>query len=202
MKPILFVTACAAACLAATAAMATALATPAGDWHGALTGQNGQVRQAVHITQTGPGVFAGDIDLPDTGIWDHPLEEITFRDGLLTFAYRGETRRPQPLGKVSAPVLAVVGEKDTQVPPAQNLPALRAALKTNGDATVLELPGLNHMLQTAKTGAVAEYYYIEETIAPSALDTLTAWLLGATSSDVKAMPCPCGYGWLLGRSRV
>jgi hypothetical protein len=68
------------------------------------------------------------------------------------------------------------GAPDVQVPPAQNLPGLRAALARNRDATVVELPGLNHMLQTAPTGALAEYYDLEETVAPLALETMTRWL--------------------------
>ena len=37
-------------------------------------------------------------------------------------------------------------------------------------STVKELPGLNHLFQTCKTGAPAEYAQIEETLAPSALE--------------------------------
>ena len=40
-----------------------------------------------------------------------------------------------------------------------------------------ELPGLNHLFQTAKTGAPGEYGEIEETIAPVALDTMTGWIV-------------------------
>ncbi|MDF7777009.1 alpha/beta hydrolase [Sphingomonas sp. AOB5] len=80
------------------------------------------------------------------------------------------------LSQVRAPVLAIVGSKDTQVPPTMNLPLLRAALAGNPDATVTELPGLNHLMQTVRTGAVSEYYLTEETIAPLALDTITNWL--------------------------
>ncbi|MDF7777008.1 hypothetical protein P1X14_17255 [Sphingomonas sp. AOB5] len=39
-----------------------------------------------------------------------------------------------------------------------------------------ELPGLNHLFQTAETGAVAEYYQIEETMARLALETIAQWL--------------------------
>ncbi|GAA0639771.1 alpha/beta hydrolase family protein [Brevundimonas lenta] len=80
------------------------------------------------------------------------------------------------LAQVSAPVLAIVGSKDTQVPAPQNLPGLRAALAGNPDATVLELPDLNHLMQTARTGAIGEYYEIEETMAPLALATISTWL--------------------------
>ncbi len=85
---------------------------------------------------------------------------------------------PAPgLRKVRQPVLAMIGSKDLQVPPDQNLPALRAALTHNPDAEIDELPSLNHLFQTAKTGAIGEYGEIEETIAPVALDTMTVWIV-------------------------
>lgn len=84
---------------------------------------------------------------------------------------------PAPtLAKVRCPILALNGSKDGQVPPEQNLPAIRAATRANPDVTIVELPGLNHLFQTANTGAVGEYADIEETIAPIALDTMSAWI--------------------------
>jgi pimeloyl-ACP methyl ester carboxylesterase len=85
---------------------------------------------------------------------------------------------PRPtLAKVKCPILALNGSKDGQVPPDQNLPAIRAATKANPDVTIVELPNLNHLFQTAKTGAVGEYADIEETVAPIALDTMTDWIV-------------------------
>lgn len=83
------------------------------------------------------------------------------------------------LAKVSCPVLAIIGEKDVQVDPALNLPAIRQALAAGGntDATVEELPGLNHLFQTCTTGAVSEYDRIEETLAPLAIGTVRDWLV-------------------------
>ena len=83
------------------------------------------------------------------------------------------------LRKVTCPVLAINGEKDTQVPPEQNLPAIRKALEEAGNKhfEVDELPGLNHLFQTAKTGSPAEYVQIEETISPVALDKMASWIL-------------------------
>ena len=37
-------------------------------------------------------------------------------------------------------------------------------------------PGLNHLLQTSKTGLPDEYIQIEETIAPPVLETIVEWL--------------------------
>jgi hypothetical protein len=86
---------------------------------------------------------------------------------------------PAPaLRKVRCPVLAIGAELDLQVPPEQNLPAIEAALRegVNKDITISRLPGLNHLLQPAKTGLPAEYAQIETTVAPAALDAMTAWI--------------------------
>ena len=82
------------------------------------------------------------------------------------------------LKKVTCPVLAINGELDLQVLPDQNLPAIEQALKAgaNRDYTVVKLPKLNHLFQTAKTGSPAEYAAIEETIAPLALETIGGWI--------------------------
>jgi hypothetical protein len=88
---------------------------------------------------------------------------------------------PRPtLAKMRAPVLAIDGDKDVQVVSSQNLPAIREALKDNPDATVVELPGLNHLFQTAGTGGVNEYANIEETISPKALDLIADWVVKHT----------------------
>ncbi|MBX9708076.1 MAG: alpha/beta hydrolase, partial [Caulobacteraceae bacterium] len=83
------------------------------------------------------------------------------------------------LRKVTCPVLALNGEKDLQVPAEVNLKAITAALKEAGnkDITTQELPKLNHLFQTCKTGAVTEYGAIEETMAPAALETIANWIL-------------------------
>jgi pimeloyl-ACP methyl ester carboxylesterase len=83
------------------------------------------------------------------------------------------------LKKVTSPVLAVNGEKDVQVTPRENLEAITRALKAGGNKnyTVKELPGLNHLLQTAETGDVSEYGKIEETMSPTALQIIGDWIL-------------------------
>ena len=89
------------------------------------------------------------------------------------------TYDPRPaLAKVHCAVLALIGEKDRQVPPKENLSQIESALKAAGNShvRVQELPGLNHLFQTCKTGAPAEYAQIEETIAPAALGVITDWI--------------------------
>ena len=86
------------------------------------------------------------------------------------------------LRKVRCPVLAINGSKDLQVPASQNLPAMRASLSHNRDATILELPGLNHIFQTATTGSPTEYGEITETISPVALKTISDWIVAHTKA--------------------
>ena len=90
---------------------------------------------------------------------------------------------PRPaLTKLRQPVLAINGDKDVQVAPKENLAAIEAALKAGGnkDYMVKELSGLNHLFQTANTGAVSEYAKIEETISPTALKVMGDWILAHT----------------------
>lgn len=92
---------------------------------------------------------------------------------------------PRPvLVKVKCPVLAINGERDLQVEPAQNLPVIEAALRVAGntDATVKELSGLNHLFQASKTGAISEYAQIEETINPAALELVAEWIAERTKA--------------------
>ena len=90
---------------------------------------------------------------------------------------------PQPtIEQVTVPVLALNGEKDLQVPPFQNLPEIEKALKTGGNKNfkTVELPGLNHLFQPAKTGGVSEYGKIETTFSEDALKIMKDWILEVT----------------------
>jgi fermentation-respiration switch protein FrsA (DUF1100 family) len=90
------------------------------------------------------------------------------------------TYDPRPtLKKVSCPILVLNGAKDLQVPPRQNLPEIEKALKEGGNTrvTIKELPDLNHLFQTTKTGSPSEYNTIEETFSPLALKTMGDWIL-------------------------
>ncbi len=83
------------------------------------------------------------------------------------------------LSKIKCPVLAIDGEKDMQVSPGKNLAAIKEALikGDNRNFIVKELPGLNHLFQTAKTGSEYEYGTIEETMSPDVLSLITNWIL-------------------------
>jgi dienelactone hydrolase len=80
------------------------------------------------------------------------------------------------LRQLKCPVLVLNGALDLQVPPAQNLPAIRAALVGDKHVEIDEMPGLNHLFQDAKTGAPSEYAEIEETMSPVVLAKIANWV--------------------------
>jgi hypothetical protein len=84
----------------------------------------------------------------------------------------------ESLRKLKMPVLALIGSKDVQAPPQQNLPAIAAALKAGGnmDFTVMELPGLNHLFQKCVQCTVAEYANLQESFSPEALAVIGDWV--------------------------
>jgi pimeloyl-ACP methyl ester carboxylesterase len=112
------------------------------------------------------------LGLPPTASPDLILAQV----GNPWFRYFLQYDPAQNLRMIKVPVLALNGSLDRQVPPRENLAAVKAALNDNKDVTIVELPGLNHLFQTAKTGGVGEYDQIEETVAPAALDQMASWI--------------------------
>jgi pimeloyl-ACP methyl ester carboxylesterase len=96
---------------------------------------------------------------------------------------------PRPaLREVRVPVLVLNGERDLQVDPDQNVPEIRRALDEAGNTeyTVKILPGLNHLFQESDTGSPQEYYSIEETMNPTALDAVSTWIVGIVGTIPKS----------------
>jgi pimeloyl-ACP methyl ester carboxylesterase len=89
------------------------------------------------------------------------------------------------LRQVKVPVLALNGERDLQVAPGPNLAGVRTSLTAGGntEVTVRELPGLNHLFQTSKTGAMTEYGAIEETFNPAVLAAISGWVRQRTGLE-------------------
>lgn len=82
------------------------------------------------------------------------------------------------LEKVKCPILAINGSTDLQVEAKANLAAVeKAAAKAgNKNVKVIELQGLNHLMQESKTGKPAEYGDIEQTFSPVALEAIGTWI--------------------------
>jgi fermentation-respiration switch protein FrsA (DUF1100 family) len=86
---------------------------------------------------------------------------------------------PAPfLLRVRAPIFALIGELDLQVPVDQNVARFEALFvgPRRSQLTLIRMPGINHMLQRAKTGQMKEYMEISETIAPDVLQSIDQWL--------------------------
>ena len=82
------------------------------------------------------------------------------------------------LTKVSCPVFAINGEKDTQVIALNNLTTIKKALKKgkNYRYETKTYPNLNHLFQTCETGEADEYGRIEQTISEEVLGDITSWI--------------------------
>jgi len=86
---------------------------------------------------------------------------------------------PAPfLSRIKAPVLAINGSKDLQVAAESNLAGIEQILSTaeHADFSIVNLPGLNHLLQDSDTGSPMEYVSITTTVEPVALDAMSDWL--------------------------
>lgn len=85
------------------------------------------------------------------------------------------TINPQTfLSKIKCPVLAINGNKDTQVEAGANIGIIK---KNIPNAETHVMPGLNHLMQHCETGEMAEYDSIRETISPEVLDLILSFIL-------------------------
>jgi len=77
-----------------------------------------------------------------------------------------------------SPVLAIWGERDTQVLPEINREKLEeiAMHNTSLQPDFVVMPGLNHLLQSCNTGLPDEYDSNAEAISPLALEVIGNWL--------------------------
>ncbi len=85
----------------------------------------------------------------------------------------------EALKQVRCPVLVINGDRDLQVPPDLNLPAIGKALRDGGNThfRIKRFPGLNHLFQHAETGLPGEYMKIEETFSEEAMRFIADWIL-------------------------
>ncbi len=150
------------------------------------------------VIETGETAQAAEADLKRTiaetlaGMSDSEKKELNIsQDSLLTdlqgiladYAWNRFFLGYDPataLRKVRCPVLALAGDKDTQVPADVNLAAIDQALKEAGNKRYItkKLAGLNHLFQTAQTGHPREYSKIDETISPEVIRIVGDWIRG------------------------
>lgn len=74
--------------------------------------------------------------------------------------------------------LALFGEKDLQVPPAQSAPLFERLFEKRGNGSaVLTIKSANHLFQTAKTGSPKEYARLGKKFAPGFVDAVVGFVL-------------------------
>ena len=108
-----------------------------------------------------------------------PAAQIARRAELVASPWQRHWQGYDPtasLSRLACPVLTVFAGRDLQAPPDRHGPRVRAALAGNPRAEIVELAGLNHLLQPAITGAPSEYGAIDQTLAPEAIETVCGWL--------------------------
>lgn len=136
------------------------------------------------ITEGLIDIFKASItDLPaplQTAIGDHEQFARQQVGGLgnIWFRYFLSIDPAPYLQSVTVPVLALNGELDLQVPATINLNGIAKHVGSNGnkEITIVPMPGLNHLFQTATTGSPNEYGQIEETFNPAALRIIADWI--------------------------
>lgn len=150
----------------ATAAINKAIVSEAYRFNNSYTGNNFKTDLESHLLQTFP--LAQDM-----------VKAVAAQMGTSWFSYFAKQDPQAAIQKLKIPVLAINGTLDFQVDAALNLTGWKAALEKAGNQhfKIAELPGLNHLFQEAKTGAVSEYAIIEQTISPAVLQLITGWVL-------------------------
>lgn len=116
-----------------------------------------------------------DSDLPDT--LQQNLQAVISQMKTPYLNYFVSLDMRKRLGDIKCPVLALNGTKDTQVFHEKNIEALKNGLKTNKNAKIKAIDGLNHFFQHCDTGSINEYAAIEETISLEVLNTISKWIL-------------------------
>ncbi|MDO9553900.1 serine aminopeptidase domain-containing protein [Rhodonellum sp.] len=89
-----------------------------------------------------------------------------------------KTKPEIAISKINIPVFAAFGGKDLQVNAAENGNLLNSLFEEKSELLHLKVyPEMNHLFQTAKTGAVSEYSQIEESISEEVLRDIAAFIL-------------------------
>ena len=80
--------------------------------------------------------------------------------------------------RISKPVLALNGDKDIMVPAKENLESIKQLLDKGGNTRykIVELPGLNHMIQRCKECTREEIPDLEDVFSEEALQIMGDWL--------------------------
>lgn len=92
---------------------------------------------------------------------------------------------PKPyLIEINCDVLSIIGEKDVQTLPENNM-AIAKLLKQGGNDSyaIITPENINHLMQHCETGLIGEYETIEEDFNEEVLKAIANWILSIQSKD-------------------
>lgn len=95
-----------------------------------------------------------------------------------------ELESREPVSSLDMPLLAVFGEKDTQVLSGPNAEAAEAIGRSNGlNLNIVTIPGANHLFQSADSGLPGEYGLLDKEFADGFIETVVVWLKSVESPE-------------------
>jgi len=127
--------------LALIVATAAAQSKPpaAGHWEGSLEVPDHPLKIAVDLDLNDQGAWIGDFDVPDQGLRDFPLSNLSFKENIVKFELAGIPGDPSFEGEISPDGTILAGDFS------QGGGSLPVELKRTGDANVV-LPVKNTAL--------------------------------------------------------
>lgn len=163
-----------------------------GKWEGFLKDKDGnQVQIVLEILKNEDKTWKCLFSMPHHGLQGASVQDLSIKERtisitipLVMFTYSGSLKEDQQtiegvLKRDKTEIKLNLVKKDTHVPSTQNLKAAEKILQEAGNKNykTVELSGLNHLFQTARTGLVTEYSLLEETMAPVVLKTIGDWIV-------------------------
>ncbi len=104
---------------------------PAGHWEGNIKVPSGDLKVVVDLDRDAKGNWIGDIDLPDQGVKDLPVRDLSVTGDTVTFALPAGPGDPKFNGKLSAEGTALSGDFS------QNGGSVPFSLTRTGEAKVV-----------------------------------------------------------------
>ncbi len=128
------------------------------------------------VSTDSPLPDAESYDLPDAMKQNYRMALLQFQTPYMKYFVRLNVS--ELAHRVSCPVMALNGTKDTQVQCDANLNALSECLPADSRSIIKAEPDLNHLFQHCQSGELDEYKTIEETFSPSVLSEIISWISG------------------------
>lgn len=179
-KDVSFVVAMAGSGLSGETRICEQQAYMAKEMHGAPVAAQAPIRDLCHK------IFAAVANTPDDSEAARQIDKLVQAargdeqiKKLLSSAFVRQELADDPVKyvkQIRVPMLALIGTLDRIVPVDPYVKVMKPLLAAIPGSRVVILEGLNHAMQTARTGSPREFGTIEETISLLALQTIGDWV--------------------------